>query len=48
MGEEWLFPDLDHHGKLGPGHEFSKWWGEWCDEHGLSDPSITHHSWRHT
>ena len=47
-GAEWLFPDLDHTSKLGPGHEFSKWWGEWCDERGLDDPAITHHSWRHT
>lgn len=44
----WLFPDLDHETKHGPGHAFSKWWGLWMDKHGLTDPSITHHSWRHT
>lgn len=44
----WLFPDLDHETKHGPGHAFSKWWGNWMDAHGLTDPTITHHSWRHT
>jgi integrase len=47
-GETWLFPDLDHRSRHGPGHDFSKWWGLWMDKHGLSDPAITHHSWRHT
>lgn len=46
-GETWLFPDLDHSNKQGPGHEFSKWWGNWCDAHGLTDPGIVYHSWRH-
>jgi len=45
---EWLFPDLDHETKHGPGHAFSKWWGNWMNAMGLTDPSITHHSWRHT
>ena len=44
----WLFPDLNHDTKHGPGHAFSKWWGSWSDKHGLSDPSIVYHSWRHT
>lgn len=44
----WLFPDLDHKTKHGPGHAFSKWWAHWMDKHGLCDPTITHHSWRHT
>jgi integrase len=44
----WLFPDLDHETKHGPGHAFSKWWGHWMDKHGLTDRAITHHSWRHT
>jgi integrase len=47
-GEQWLFPDLDHANKLGPGHEFSKWWGHWSSKNGFSDPTITFHSWRHT
>jgi len=47
-GEVWLFPDLDHDSRHGAGHEFSKWWGEWMDNLGLSDPQITHHSWRHS
>jgi len=47
-GATWLFPDLDHESRHGPGHEFSKWWGGWMDKHGLSDPAISHHSWRHT
>jgi len=47
-GEAWLFPDLDHASRFGPGHEFSKWFGRWMDVHGLPDPTITHHSWRHT
>jgi integrase len=47
-GGTWLFPDLDHTSKHGAGHAFSKWWGHWMDAHGLCDPAITHHSWRHT
>jgi integrase len=47
-GAAWLFPDLDHESRHGPGHQFSKWWGGWMDKHGLSDPAISHHSWRHT
>lgn len=47
-GGTWLFPELDHASKHGAGHSFSKWWGRWMDAHGLSDPAITHHSWRHT
>jgi len=46
--EKWLFPDLDHDSRHGAGHEFSKWWGRWMDKHGMPDPTITHHSWRHT
>jgi len=44
----WLFPDLDHETKHGPGHAFGKWWGRWMTAHGLTDKSITYHSWRHT
>jgi hypothetical protein len=47
-GDRWLFPDLDHANKNGPGHEFSKWWGNWCNAHGLADPGLVYHSWRHT
>jgi hypothetical protein len=47
-GDQWLFPDLDHANKNGPGHEFSKWWGNWCNAHGLPDPGLVYHSWRHT
>ncbi len=46
--EVWLFPDLDHVSKFGPGHGFSKWWGRWTTKLGLTDPEITFHSWRHT
>ena len=46
-GEKWLFPDLDHETKHGAGHAVSKWWGEWCDKIGLSDPEIDLHSLRH-
>ena len=44
---KWLFPDLDHASSHGPGHEFSKWWGIWMDEQGLTDPALTFHSFRH-
>jgi integrase len=44
----WLFPELNHDSKHGEGHSFSKWWGSWSNKHGLTDPSITFHSWRHT
>ena len=47
-GEVWLFPDLNHDTKHGPGHAFSKWWGAWSDKHGFTDPAIVYHSWRHT
>lgn len=47
-GDQWLFPDLDHANRNGPGHEFSKWWGNWCNAHGLADPGLVYHSWRHT
>jgi hypothetical protein len=47
-GEPWMFPDLDQKSRHGPGHAFSKWWGEWMDKHSLSDPALAHHSWRHT
>ncbi|WP_374452790.1 DUF6538 domain-containing protein [Phenylobacterium sp.] len=47
-GDLWLFPDLNHDSKYGAGHEFSKWWGNWCDKNGFPDPTITYHSWRHT
>ena len=46
--ETWLFPDLKHNSRHGPGHQFSKWWGDWMDKHDLSDPALTHHGWRHT
>ena len=44
---KWLFGDLDHESTYGPGHEFSKWWGMWMDEQGLTDPALTFHSFRH-
>jgi len=44
----WLFPDLDHEAKVGPGHGFSKWFGRWTTSIGLTDPEITFHSFRHT
>jgi len=47
-GEKWLFPDLDHDSRHGAGHEFSKFWGLWMDKHDMPDPTITHHSWRHS
>lgn len=47
-GETWLFPELDHETRHGAGHRFSKWWGEWMDCHGMSDPTLAHHSWRHS
>ena len=47
-GHAWLFPELDHETRHGPGHAFSKWWGAYMDRIKLTDPSITHHSWRHT
>ena len=47
-GEEWLFPDLKHHNPRGPGHEFSKWWGNWSTKNGFGDAQTTFHSWRHT
>ncbi|ODT85947.1 DUF6538 domain-containing protein [Phenylobacterium sp. SCN 70-31] len=47
-GDRWLFPELNHDSKYGAGHEFSKWWGNWCDKNGFPDRTITHHSWRHT
>jgi integrase len=46
-GEKWLFPDLNHTSKMGPGHGFSKWFGRWTDQIGLTDPTITFHSFRH-
>lgn len=48
VGATWLFPDLLHENPRGPGHELSKWWGNWCDKNGFNDPTITFHSWRHT
>jgi site-specific recombinase XerD len=47
-GHSWLFPDLDHATRHGAGHAFSKWWGAYMDKIGLTDKSISHHSWRHT
>lgn len=47
-GEEWLFPDLDHETRHGPGHGFSRDWGRWMTKIGMDDPSITFHSFRHT
>lgn len=47
-GEHWLFPDLDHENPQGPGHEFSKQWGRWMTKIGMTDPSVTFHSFRHT
>lgn len=46
--EEWLFPDLDHETRHGPGHGFSRDWGRWMTKIGMDDPSITFHSFRHT
>jgi integrase len=47
-GETWLFPDLDHKAKVGPGHGFSKWFGRWMGQIGLTDKETTFHSFRHT
>jgi integrase len=46
--EQWLFPLLDHKSRHGAAHNYSKWWARWMDYAGLSDPTITYHSWRHT
>lgn len=44
-GEVWLFPDLDHESKHGPGHGFSKFWGERQKKIGVKK---TYHHLRHT
>jgi len=46
-GETYLFPELPHTSKYGPCHEFSKWWGRWTREIGVTDPRVCFHSFRH-
>src|SRR5207248_147749 len=46
-GEAWLFPELDHQHKFGPGHEYSKAFGRWLRDAGFTDPAIVFHSFRH-
>lgn len=45
QGEVWLFPDLDHESRHGPGHAFSKWWGSRQKKIGIGK---TFHELRHT
>jgi integrase len=44
----WLFPELDHDHKFGPGHEYSKAFGRWLRDNGFNDPATVFHSFRHT
>lgn len=48
-GGTWLFPELDHDHRFGPGHEYSKAFGRWLrDDAGFADPSLVFHSFRHS
>jgi integrase len=46
-GETYLFPELPHSSRYGATHEFSKWWGRWARDLGVTDPHATFHSFRH-
>lgn len=45
--ERWLFPELKHTTTDGPGHYFSKWYGRWSRNIGLTDRRTSFHSFRH-
>lgn len=45
-GHDHLFPDLNHETRHGPGHGFSKWFGERRDR--VGDTTKTFHELRHT
>jgi len=42
-----LFPDLKS-GQDSPTESWSKWWGRYAREHGITDPRKVFHSFRHT
>ena len=46
-GQERLFPSIKPHASGSWSHEFSKWFGRYCDKIGLTARSLTLHSLRH-
>ncbi len=51
-GDIYIFPNLprdaDDTDPDAPTRNYSKWWGRWMDAHGLPDPNIDFHAFRHT